>query len=604
MATTTIYDFSNAGDYTTSGTSVTNGELILGTESAAKSWSQTFAADTGFTYNSAKSEFSAGLLQQKSQIPAGALCGSNFTTKDLNWGLDTLTGTLVNGATVSGNKLNVNATDAHVIYSGANNLPANAGAIKFKYTPSTTSPAGYLFASNGTAPFYLTFSGSTLRLTVKNDAGGAAIDQNSSALSWTIGQEYEILVNWNVSGSVGNIYVDGTRVGNETSFSGVRTTTGTEVVFGAYSSGISGTSGEITDLVIYNAVQQSGTSYTPGYTVVDQYAATTATLPTFDYTYLPNLVSLTGMTATESNAPRYTIQLDAGSFQYWTGSTWAASNGTWAQSNDLSTMNTNLPSLVATSATSVTIKVHFNDSVVQMSVDQLDLSYSASVYKATGYTTTNSSFTAQEITTLAEVSTKPGSSAIKYAVVVNSSPKYWTGSAWATSNLSDAQFSTLADINTNLPTLLTVNSTIKLIPHLTRDTEASTPALDTLTATYSFGGLDVGDPDLCQVYGYVSDVSGAHIEGVTVSVSFSESSSEYRESANHTLGYSATTTTDVNGYWNIPLIYTSQIEGSGVYKITFVKTGVLAITKNNGAAITFSVPDAASVDFATLVTDV
>ena len=78
------------------------------------------------------------------------------------------------------------------------------------------------------------------------------------------------------------------------------------------------------------------------------------------------------------------------------------------------------------------------------------------------------SFTASEVTV--------GSDEVRYVVLINGSPFYWTGTEWATST-GYTETNTAVDINSNLSGLISEQSVIGFMAYLHSDDGTSTPSL-------------------------------------------------------------------------------------------------------------------------------
>lgn len=102
-----------------------------------------------------------------------------------------------------------------------------------------------------------------------------------------------------------------------------------------------------------------------------------------------------------------------------------------------------------------------------------------------------------------------GNDAIKAIVQVNSEKYYFNGSDWAISDETYAQTSTIAEINTNLPTLISQSSDVRLIYYLHSDDGSSTPVLNESAITYEFtGGVEASDLSFCNVFWYAFSPDG------------------------------------------------------------------------------------------------
>lgn len=613
MSVTTTFDFTTAGDIVASNTSIVSGNVKLAQQATSHTFTEAFSSATGFTYDSAKAEFTGGQVRQKDIYPGETFFADFSANQNASYGNGSLTGTLTGAATWSSGKVNFagGATANKLDFSAVSNAQATqTGAIRLRVTPNYSgTPSGNqplvgIFkdgALQNHIAVWHTASGD-IQLFLRDSAATSIITYVAGTWSPVAGTEYEFELNWDVTVGATRIFIDGVQKGTTQTNTFTRTTDVDVMRFGTnYNNTITGANFKINDVSIFNTVQHTA-NYTPTTHTATRYVSSNVELPTFTYSYLNYLSSLSNITTSESGVPHYGIRINGGAVQFWAGS-WATSDQTYAQGNTAAELIANIGSLTLTNVSSIKIVIMFPDTNTQAAVSNFTIDYGATEYYSTGYAVTSTSFTAQSITTLSAVETD-NSQTIRYAWRVNGGDKYWNGSAWVTSNLTTAQGSTLAQMAANSSSLLSVNSTINLVVILGTTSGIVSPLVDSATATYSFGAIEPDEPLTCLIYGYLSDLSNSPISGATVSVRLSEDSAEYREAGNHVLSNTASTTTDANGYWVLSLVRSSELEGTGYYGITFFKSGVMNITNNNGQTIQFSVPDAVSADFADQIVDV
>lgn len=111
------------------------------------------------------------------------------------------------------------------------------------------------------------------------------------------------------------------------------------------------------------------------------------------------------------------------------------------------------------------------------------------------------------ILTFSATENTTGSDTVTYAIKVNGTDYYWTGSAWATSSGS-AQTNTAAEINTNIPTLDTGNNDVTIRTYLNSDDGTTTPTIDSITVTYDAADQAATEPTFCYLEGYLYDYNG------------------------------------------------------------------------------------------------
>lgn len=575
---------------------------------------ESFASDSGFTYDSAKSEFVAGKLQAKSQRPANATFGINYSVnQNATWGDGNLAGILVGaGASVAGGKLTISGTTSFAYYASASNMNIQqVGAIKFKFTPSWSgnpSMQSFLFNSGGTdspyknqiAIFHTSTGG--LYVNARNNTGAIIFSRGYGTWSPIAGTTYEIEFNLDVTTGASRLFIDGTQFGVTETATGTRDLTDcTIVMIGNSATGTYGAAGSYDDIIFYDAVQHTS-NYTPGYTLPEyDYITNKVVCPEMHYTGHGTLQALTNFVATVTGAVRFTIQIGrSGVYLYWNGSAWATSNETYAQSNDKTTFLAHVAALDIEGEVYGQFMVIFPDSNSQCSIDEMTTTVTGQQYE-TGHAQTNDGFNVSAISAFIQSAVIPAGDSILYALYFNSKYYYWSGTAWAESDLTPAKLNTAAQIDSNLASLtFAANATVYLYVYMASFDGTTTPELDSNVFTYEFGGIKPTDPETCYVWGYVLGPDITPIEGATITVELNIKANEYCEAAKHLIGGVATATTDANGYWIIELIRSSEFEGAGEYVFGYKKGTTWERNKLSGAKMILTVPDSDNVNVAEL----
>jgi len=469
----------------------------------SETFNQDFSSSTGFTFNASATEFTAGQLQQIDMRTADATFAATYTT-DVNgtWGDGTLTGTAVGGASVSSGKLDLSSDDLrYVEYSAPSNLDGvQTGAVKFKVTPnySGTPASSQYFLSTTFARGslvntieYIHKSNGALSYAYYNSSGVLIV---SKEIAWspTSGVEYEVEFNFDMDAGIQNTFIDGVLVKNSTTVAaGARTNTATLAIVGT-GRGVAPaetSNYEIDDIIFFDTLQHTtaGGNYTPGYTVPETiYDGDVITLPTFTYSGIGHIQSFDLFATTEGNAPRYVTN-----GQYWNGAAWVASDDSFAQANTVADVNTNISTLTA--ADTITMKIITDDSAVQMSVDDLTITYTGEI---TPYPTDNPTI---DIDTAITGDIKSWSSFVTSIVAVGSDSvtfalsndggstyKYWNG-AWSTSDGTFAQSASATDTNTNIVTFPIATGGMKIRLFLHSDDGSTTPTIGNLDVNYGVG---------------------------------------------------------------------------------------------------------------------
>lgn len=614
MSITTTYPFTTAGNYTLVDTEVSGGagRLDLQVETG-QTLQETFTSDAGFTYNASLVEFASGLVRQLDQTPSNSVYAAKYaSTADLSWHKSggSTTGTLNGAPTISGGKLVCTGSQGVYYVANTNTVESH----KFKYTPnySGTPVANLntLTCWNGTnnndrvVLFHSDISG-TWRLTAADSTGVAVVaDATIMGASWspTASQEYEIeFVIDSVSGTY-RLFIDGTLHATLSPGAWTRGTSASRYYMGASTAIVSynRAEGSFDDYIKFSNAQHT-TSYTPGYTLVDTiYAEAEITIPTKTYPDAGTIQRLESTwAATEVGTPRYTIN-DI----YHNGSNWTSvTSAGYAQANTIAQINTFANAYGIVGQDDLDIKLYFPDSNTQHSVDILTMGFQGQEYPTEGTLLTNSSFVAREITSFTATTTTPANTTVKYIMNLNGTDKYHNGSAWVTSDGTNSQANTLAEVQTNLSTLLTENSTVKIKVVLAQTDEDITPEIDLITLVYDFGALEPAAPTQCQVYGFLVDSEDSPLANATVTVTPNRDAPEYKEAASRLIGSAVSKTTDVNGFFSMNLIISSDYETDASNPMVYVLEITLSgestpISLNGGAGttITFTVPNQATLN--------
>lgn len=601
MATQT-YQYSNEANYTYNSTKV---EFLSGKaqlkllESSGLTYTEDFANDTGHTYDSAKAEFTGGLVRQKEQI-ANSKFASKFTSSiDATWVVTgTTTASQFGTPSIVSNKLQCHG--AHGIrYDDVDSENVSAGAFKFRYTPNyTTGPAANidifnLRASGGGNNDRLGLShspsGNTLRMWLYNNVGTNIYLATAIGAAWnpTSGTEYEFELNWDPSGGVIRLFINGVLHGTLSPGAWTRGTAADRVAIGAISGGYGTANATFDDCILYSAVQHTS-GYTPGYSIDDtRFLASNVVTPEFEHTQPGSILSLDGFDSTESGSPRYTIQLDqSGDYLYWNGAAWVVSDETFAQANTEAEINTNIAALDVDGDNYLQVQVHFDNTNTQASVDNIDIDHTAH----TGYPTdnptviTNDSFYANDGSAFSTIQNSSGSDAVTHVVIVNGTDYWWNGAAWATSS-GYAESNSAADINTNIGTLITVErSVIALKTYLHSDDGSTTPDIDESEFTFTPALPDPNLPTAVLVHGFLYDHQGARASSLIKIRPYLEG--HVSEGVFLGYDYQDFDTTNSDGYFQ-GLCFASETNKFWEFKIEKQRYKV-------------SIPDQASVDFSTL----
>ena len=601
MSLITIYPFTNPSNYiyNTAKIDVSEEKVVLKIEdSAGLTFNEDFSDDTDFTYDSDKSEFVGGQVQQKDNAPTNSTCFATFTSDiNLNSGGGILTGTSVN-TTIENNKLNLkgNATK-YVYYDADSNADSQqTGAVKLKFTPNysgTPTTTRCLFcmtkalADNINRLQISHVNTGNLQIVLTDSAGVNFSVNNLGIWNPTAGTTYEIEFNWNITTGANRLFVDGVQFGATDTNTGTRDSNIGIFVVGSNWNAATTADMEIEDIIVFNQVQHTS-NYTSGYTLKEfKYLTDLITLPTMVYPGAGSIQAFTNINTTEANNPRYIVN-----DLYYNGG-WITSSGTWATANTISDILTNIDTLSA--ADSVVIKiVTQNSSTTQQNVSDLTLTYTGQTYPIDNPTIKPvSTLLVEGINEFTATVTELGSDTVTFTIEVDGVEYYWTGAAWSTGG-SFNNSNSYSDINTNITDLdLTGGKEIKFVSYIHSGDGSTTPELSEVSITYDLHGTLPGDVNTCVVYGYIYNSESTPIENATIKAKLT-TKGIYNEEIIITTNI-VETTTDTNGYWELNLVENESMQSGVGYEFEFIISGL------NGVKYLKTVPNVESINFINLV---
>jgi len=587
MSLQTIINYNVAGNFTFDANLIeVTTKAILKLQSASQVFSEDFADDTGFTHDNTKTEFAAGLLRQINNRLADATFGATYTTnKDGSWGDGSLTGTLFNGATVSGGKLVLEdvSQDSKIEYVATSKINAERGAIKMKITPgySGAPPSDQIFFQFNNASGNErnlsrmkkdTLANGAWRFDAKtNTASSIVSNLGYGTTTFVDGVQFELEYNWDFTNGAHRLYINGVEIGSGAAFTQDRDDDLTTVTFFKIGDDADFS---IEDLVIYDAVQHTA-NYTPGYTLNEQdFVADLITLPAFTHTGVGSILTLTSLAVDEADDPRYIID-----GKFWNGSAWVTSDDTFAQANTLADVNTNIAAFDANELLSITVKIVMEDSNTLASVDNLVLNHTGT----TGFPTSdptikvNSGILMDALDLIAGVFTEAGSDRIGIVLDVGGVDKYHDGSNWVNSDCSFLQSNTIAEINTNKAALdLSTGATVKVKLVLHSDDGQTTPDATSVTVDYDFFVTAPAAINECIVYIFKKDLKGDPVVGCTFRAIIKTG---FEHGTNQIVPQTFEATTDALGYAELSLIQTATVSKTMDFEIETLVNGVLRTEK-------------------------
>ena len=611
MSATQTYNLDNAANFNQVQTAIAAAVAKL---ALTANTGLSFSADLSAATPGTNIEYSGGSLRQTDPLPTATFAANYDSSINGNFGNGVLTGTAT-GATVSGGKLVCTGSVKYVDYSGASNSNfAQTGTFKFKLTPNYSgTPASLMYllvqgnvagSRNSTAQLFHSSADGNLALFLRDDADNLVSGYSFGLFNPVAGTEYEIKFDYNYTTGATRLFLDGVQLGSTLTATVTRSLPLNFLRLGASFDAAAGSNASFNDFIVFNAVQHTA-GYTPGYSVTDtRYLSGTATGLGFTYSQAGGLLALTAFSCTAVDTPKFTVN-----GKYWNGAAWASSNSTYATASIISDIIANISSLAIASNT-VAVVAYFQGQNTPASFSALGFTYTGQKYPASGYIEpiAAGAISAQSISALSVATpATPTNTSIKYGLKVDGTLKYWNGSAWATSDGTEAQLNTLSAVNTNLSSLvLGMNSTIILrIAFFTTDNQA-TPTLDSATITYDFGGV-LDTPATCLITGYYLALDGSGVSGASVEFSLVREAKRYTEASNAIIEKKIVVLTDANGYFESNLIRSSEFEDPTMkymLSITLEASELETSEISTSTAIEFTVPDATTKDITDILTQV
>jgi hypothetical protein len=322
---------------------------------------------------------------------------------------------------------------------------------------------------------------------IYDDSGTAIQQKNFGAFDRSLyGTWIEVELNLDFAAGSGRLFLDGVQFGTAWSWAPFSRASFPSQYRVTLNTALNNTTD--VDSATYDALSifdniKHISNYTAGTVEYYLYEESKVDLPTFSYAGLGAIQSLDSLSLTSSGGEKYIID-----GKYWDGAAWSVSDGSFAQANSLSEVNTNISSIVLDDSSMVPVSVVFPDGSTQESVDNLTLEHTGQQYATDGNIKVLSSVLASNIEGLTATLNEPTvSQKVRFVADVNGNDMYWDGSQWAASNCTIVQSNTLADMNTNLPTLLAgdvLNDVFMKVLFETGDQDA-TPDIDEMTITFN-----------------------------------------------------------------------------------------------------------------------
>lgn len=335
-----------------------------------------FTTPSNYTYDPAKIEFVTGVTtvaRPKEIKPADSICYANYYNSiDLTWGIIPLTGTPNGSPTITGEKLDcTGAVQKGVFYQITNDGDAT---IRLKYTPdysgapsTNVNVCGVQETTGSNNKILLSHSpaGDNFRVTLWDSTGAQILlaqQIGPSNINLSAGVSYEIELSWDNTAGYIYLYIDGTRyflsIGAWTwAYNSAR------LYVGAMPSPYNVADAFFDDLIMFNSVQHTGSSYTPGESIPDTwYVVDSSILTNVGLEFINYVIEFTETVTTPSGTGiKYQIEID-GSLKWWSGSAWVditpSQTDQWYYDNEANTeseITANLSALPQTGIVKVRI---------------------------------------------------------------------------------------------------------------------------------------------------------------------------------------------------------------------------------------------------------
>jgi hypothetical protein len=348
-----------------------------------------YTTPSNYTYDTDLIELVGGIARLKDQTPTDAASGATYTSNiDLNnWSAGTKTGTATGGASVSGGRLDLTGgTTQYVDYDA--NLNADSqqvGCLRFRLTPnysgSVASAENFISIGKSNALINrVTIFQFTTRLYARvYNSTGALLLEIKSTWNPASGTTYEIELNWDLTTGATRLYVDGSQLSTTSTATGTRSADIDNFRIGSNYNGTVSSNFYIEDVIYFNTVQHTASSYTPGdiipetaYSTANPYIDTNATFKASELIEHDET-----STASGSDAVKHAYSV-AGQFKWNNGGTVENSNGLYAQSNTESEINAEIEDFVTTRST-VYLRsfLHSDDGSTTPTLDIVSIMYNS-----------------------------------------------------------------------------------------------------------------------------------------------------------------------------------------------------------------------------------
>jgi hypothetical protein len=561
-------------------------------------------------------------IDQVDQRPTRHTFGAAFNRKiDISWKADavsaSLVGTAFGGASIVSNRLALNQNDLrYVSYDRQlydNAITSIGFTIRVLITPNYSgTPASdqYLFSfgnptNNNTYLAIIHQTGTGFLKVVRYSNTGVDVSFGSAVFVPVSGTEYEIELGHDVSGPNAYLFIDGVQQGATDTQVWARDpfTDWVNFYIGTDRTATATSNFELRYFLAFNGTVPEHTSnYTPGYMVHDGiYAEVILNMPQHAIADPPTDNALRGVSSFVAtyilNGPAKElkfamIDVDANLLLYWDGAAWQTldlagplpdpwppvydDDSFWSTASVVAANLSTLPAIATTSENFYWVAIYDAQNGTtefhNMAITWTELRYSTANDIIRPITTHY--VAADELKTFLATIVVAGSDAVKFTLNIDGVEKYWDGAAWSTSS-GYAQSNTSTEINSNLSSLnITLGAVVTVTTYLHSDAGLTTPEIELWALDYDPYGIAEPDPNLCEVHGRFRDIGNNPMVGVTVRARLRVDTFVGNKNFLITM-QEVITTTDVNGYWDMDIIRSSELNGEVVYDFQFIEEDLL-----------------------------
>ena len=558
-----------------------------------KTFEQDFNSDTGFTYNSALAEFIGGVVRQIDTVDTGEIYFHNFEQNDAVRSIGTAYPKLSGGATISGGYVVLSSggicrvtKDNFVLGDGG-----NQGTIVIRFRPNfngsfpSTTGFGYIYDSAIGAHgnrVLLYWNGTSMSFYIGDSANNESV-VNATMPVMDNTKEYLLfaVINCNATGRKSQIWfseVGATplKLGEKDTSARNRTNTFSQDLY------FNNTSKSLYDInycVMYDRVLSQSEIENFQEPSIYRYRESKVDLPLFTYPNDGSIQEYTNLTTIETNAPR-----EIWNGLYYNGVGWVVSDGSFAQANTKADIIANIATF--TQSDTLQIDIVFGDSVTQMSIDNLIVTYTGQKYPSSAWLNPNTKIYADRIEAGSDKVIENGGH-VKYIVYADGI-WYWlnSGVLEVTDGEDDTKTNTIDEWNAFLPSWDPPGAVwVNFRAFLYSFDGSTTPELQKNIMYYDFNGDAEDGVNKCIVWGYKKNAEG-EVDTSPMKIYLENDNVKYKNNISIRNDVVEVTPND-QGFWQVSLVENVNMEGTQKYVFNF----------GSGNLYKRTVPDTVSKNF-------